>query len=174
MCTNSAETYTWPGSNWRPSACEADDVATRPKVLMTKLTQSNYTATSHASKEVCTGTRMTRTKPPQPASPPASSTSLPLHVRASSPPRTSPLQVRASGPGDTIDGNWCLGLSNENGFRVPWGLWGLLGDRARVGFAVFFQNSENQKHKKRQKHSPGYLFCKVSMIFIIINKKIKM
>ena len=26
-------TYTWPGSNWRPSACEADVIATRPQVL---------------------------------------------------------------------------------------------------------------------------------------------
>ena len=25
--------YTWPGSNWRPSACEADVIATRPQVL---------------------------------------------------------------------------------------------------------------------------------------------
>ena len=27
--------YTWPGSNWRPSACEADVIATRPQVLVT-------------------------------------------------------------------------------------------------------------------------------------------
>ena len=26
------ENYTWPGSNWRPSACEADVIATRPQV----------------------------------------------------------------------------------------------------------------------------------------------
>ena len=26
--------YTWPGSNWRPSACEADVIATRPQVHM--------------------------------------------------------------------------------------------------------------------------------------------
>ena len=26
--------YTWPGSNWRPSACEADVVAARPQVLL--------------------------------------------------------------------------------------------------------------------------------------------
>ena len=26
------KTYTWPGSNWRPSACEADVIATRPQV----------------------------------------------------------------------------------------------------------------------------------------------
>ena len=25
--------YTWPGSSWRPSACEADVIATRPQVL---------------------------------------------------------------------------------------------------------------------------------------------
>ena len=27
--------YTWPVSSWRPSACEADVIATRPQVLMT-------------------------------------------------------------------------------------------------------------------------------------------
>ena len=27
--------YTWPGSNWRPSACEADVIATRPQVRVT-------------------------------------------------------------------------------------------------------------------------------------------
>ena len=26
--------YTWPGSNWRPSACWADVIATRPQVLI--------------------------------------------------------------------------------------------------------------------------------------------
>ena len=30
------QTYTWPGSNWRPSACEADVIATRPQVLVEK------------------------------------------------------------------------------------------------------------------------------------------
>ena len=25
--------YIWPGSNWRPSACEADVIATRPQML---------------------------------------------------------------------------------------------------------------------------------------------
>ena len=44
---------------------------------------------------------MTRTKPPQHASPPASSISSPLHVRASSPPRTSPLQVRKAARKET-------------------------------------------------------------------------
>ena len=29
----SAIEYTWPGSSWRPSACEADVIATRPQVL---------------------------------------------------------------------------------------------------------------------------------------------
>ncbi len=28
-----ATKYTWPGSNWRPSACGADVIATRPQVL---------------------------------------------------------------------------------------------------------------------------------------------
>ena len=32
-CTTLLSTYTWPGSNWRPSACEADVIATRPQVL---------------------------------------------------------------------------------------------------------------------------------------------
>ena len=30
----STRKYTWPGSNWRPSACEADVIATRPQVLL--------------------------------------------------------------------------------------------------------------------------------------------
>jgi hypothetical protein len=32
--------YTWPGSNWRPSACEADVIATRPQVLMITRTEA--------------------------------------------------------------------------------------------------------------------------------------
>ena len=28
------KSYTWPGSIWRPSACEADVIATRPQVLL--------------------------------------------------------------------------------------------------------------------------------------------
>ena len=32
--------YTWPGSSWRPSACEADVIATRPQVLL-KLLKEN-------------------------------------------------------------------------------------------------------------------------------------
>ena len=30
----SLQQYTWPGSNWRPSACWADVIATRPQVPM--------------------------------------------------------------------------------------------------------------------------------------------
>ena len=30
----SREKYTQPGSNWRPSACQADVIATRPWVLL--------------------------------------------------------------------------------------------------------------------------------------------
>ena len=30
--TIQSQNYTWPGSNWRPSACEADVIATRPQV----------------------------------------------------------------------------------------------------------------------------------------------
>ena len=44
---------------------------------------------------------MTRTKPPQHASPPASRNTSPLHVRASSPPRTSPWQVRKAARKET-------------------------------------------------------------------------
>ena len=29
--------YIWPGSNWRPSACEADVIAARPQMLGTPL-----------------------------------------------------------------------------------------------------------------------------------------
>ena len=36
--------YTWPGSNWRPSACEADVIATRPQV------REQY---AHSSKSHC-------------------------------------------------------------------------------------------------------------------------
>ncbi len=32
LLTARACAYTWPGSNWRPSACEADVIATRPQV----------------------------------------------------------------------------------------------------------------------------------------------
>jgi hypothetical protein len=32
--------YTWPGSNWRPSACEADVIATRPQVLLQEIDRS--------------------------------------------------------------------------------------------------------------------------------------
>jgi hypothetical protein len=33
ISSRSKKYYTWPGSNWRPSACEADVRATRPQVL---------------------------------------------------------------------------------------------------------------------------------------------
>ena len=33
-CRRQEKSYTWPGSNWRPSACEADVIATRPQVLL--------------------------------------------------------------------------------------------------------------------------------------------
>ena len=32
--TMGSELYTWPGSNWRPSACGANVIATRPQVLL--------------------------------------------------------------------------------------------------------------------------------------------
>ena len=35
--------YAWPGSNWRPSACEVDLIATRPQVRsMCNLTSASY------------------------------------------------------------------------------------------------------------------------------------
>ena len=32
-CQENLTSYTWPGSSWRPSACWADVIATRPQVL---------------------------------------------------------------------------------------------------------------------------------------------
>ena len=36
-----AEKYTWPGSSWRPSACEADVIATRPQVPLQSVQRGN-------------------------------------------------------------------------------------------------------------------------------------
>ena len=41
IVTGTTLQYTWPGSSWRPSACEADVIATRPQVLMTIPSVSN-------------------------------------------------------------------------------------------------------------------------------------
>ena len=43
--------YTWPGSNWRPSACEADVIATRPQVLVTVVLLDCYTVCSRGQPE---------------------------------------------------------------------------------------------------------------------------
>ena len=37
-----SQMYTWPGSNWRPSACEADVIATRPQVLLLETPTLQY------------------------------------------------------------------------------------------------------------------------------------
>ena len=42
----SAAKYTWPGSNWRPSACEADVIATRPQVPMRTHTRKHSSDTN--------------------------------------------------------------------------------------------------------------------------------
>ena len=43
-------TYTWPGSNWRPSACEADVIATRPQVLCAATSVPFQTTRSERSR----------------------------------------------------------------------------------------------------------------------------
>ena len=45
-------TYTWPGSNWRPSACEADVIATRPQVLLA----SPMCTRLNSRRMICRGT----------------------------------------------------------------------------------------------------------------------
>ena len=41
--------YTWPGSNWRPSACGADVIATRPQVRCLSDRWNDLTRPSSAS-----------------------------------------------------------------------------------------------------------------------------
>ena len=43
--------YTWPGSNWPPSACEADLIATRPQVLVTVVLLDCYTVCGRGQPE---------------------------------------------------------------------------------------------------------------------------
>ena len=43
--------YTWPGSNWRPSACGADVIATRPQVLVTVVLLDCFTVCSRGQPE---------------------------------------------------------------------------------------------------------------------------
>ena len=60
--------YTWPGSNWRPSACEADVIATRPQVHVQCLPAEYHVAGPRASVidvRVVSGSRIKRRcKPP--------------------------------------------------------------------------------------------------------------
>ena len=44
--------YTWPGSSWRPSACEADVIATRPQVLVTRHWPARLTCASPGRSRV--------------------------------------------------------------------------------------------------------------------------
>ena len=44
------ESYTWPGSNWRPSACEADVIATRPQVLLPLVALALRCGNQHAGQ----------------------------------------------------------------------------------------------------------------------------
>ena len=46
--------YSWPGSNWRPSACEADVIATRPQVPECSL--SNDSTSASKSSDCWRGT----------------------------------------------------------------------------------------------------------------------
>ena len=41
--------YTWPGSNWRPSACGADVIATRPQVRCLSGRWNDLVSTRHAA-----------------------------------------------------------------------------------------------------------------------------
>ena len=44
----SARGYTWPGSSWRPSACGADVIATRPQVLEVSASAEQLLCQSHS------------------------------------------------------------------------------------------------------------------------------
>ncbi len=70
-------TYTWPGSNWRPSACEADVIATRPQVrvlifhmqsyaspLSFRLGHRNYAYFSPFFKKTSSSKRARHSQPP--------------------------------------------------------------------------------------------------------------
>ena len=62
-----ASKYTWPGSNWRPSACEADVIATRPQVHVQCLPVENHVAEQRASVidvRVLSGSRIKRRRKP--------------------------------------------------------------------------------------------------------------
>ena len=78
--------YTWPGSNWRHSACEADVIATRPQVLMAKHPLSQVGRRARARRGTSS---MTHIPPPEHASSSASCTPSPArpHCKFASPPR---------------------------------------------------------------------------------------
>ena len=62
-----ASKYTWPGSNWRPSACEADVIATRPQVHVQCLPAEYHIAGPRASVidvRVLSGSRRKRRRKP--------------------------------------------------------------------------------------------------------------
>ena len=45
--------YTWPGSNWRPSACETDVIATRPQVLLLRTSKAHQRACLKNDNRCC-------------------------------------------------------------------------------------------------------------------------
>ena len=49
--------YTWPGSSWRPSACGADVIATRPQVLVMAVPLCRLIAAQHWSGSRCVCSR---------------------------------------------------------------------------------------------------------------------
>ena len=51
-CGKRGTVYTWPGSNWRPSACEADVIATRPQVLVVTGPTTGSTRTANPGHRI--------------------------------------------------------------------------------------------------------------------------
>ena len=51
-CGKRRTVYTWPGSNWRPSACEADVIATRPQVLVVTGPTTGSTRTANPGHRI--------------------------------------------------------------------------------------------------------------------------
>ena len=45
--------YTWPGSNWRPPACEADVIAARPQVLLLHTSKAHGSACLKNDNRCC-------------------------------------------------------------------------------------------------------------------------
>ena len=46
-CGKWGTVYTWPGSNWRPSACEVDVIATKPQMLVVTGSTLGFTRTAN-------------------------------------------------------------------------------------------------------------------------------